>query len=143
MLAQPEFLEAMLNKTAKHESQNHRSVVLHLLMPENTKPIQAIWSFKQKQYPDRSLNKHKARLCAHGGMKQWGVNYWETYVPVVNWISVHFLLILSEILGLETQAVKFILTFPQTKPDVPVYMYITAGMKLAGISDDEHHMYIL
>ena len=39
--------------------------------------------------PDGTLNKHKARLCAHGGMQQWGVNYWESYAPVVNWVSVH------------------------------------------------------
>ena len=40
--------------------------------------------------------KHKARLFSHGGMQQWGVNYWETYSPVVNWISVrHPLAIVS------------------------------------------------
>ncbi len=62
---------------------------------------------------------------------------------VVNWISVRFLLILSEIFGLETQAIDSMLAFPQAKLDVPVYMYVPAGMKLMGIPDDAHHMYIL
>jgi len=57
-------------------------------MPEDTKTIMSIWSFKRKRYPDGTLNKHKARLCAHGGMQTWGQNYWETYAPVVNWASV-------------------------------------------------------
>ncbi len=70
MLLQPdkrEFLEAMLKETNEHESRGHWLVVLRSSMPEGTKPIQAIWSFKQKRFPDGTLNKHKARLCAHGG----------------------------------------------------------------------------
>ena len=50
-------------------------------------------------FPDGSINKYKARLCAHGGMQQRGVDYWETYAPVVNWLSVRLLLILSVVHG--------------------------------------------
>ena len=63
-------------------------------------------------------------------MQQWGVNYWETYAPVVNWISIRFLLILSEIAGLESQAIDFVLAFPQANLDVPVYMELPVGMKV-------------
>ena len=146
MLAQPdkcEFLEAMLKETAEHESRKHWSVVLRSTMPVGTKPIQAIWSFKRKRFPDGSLNKHKACLCAHGGMQQWGVNYWETYAPVVNWISVRFLLIIAELLKLETRTIDFVLAFPQAKLDVPVYMYVPAGMQLSEIPSGTHQMYIL
>ena len=68
-------------------------------------------------------------------MQQWGVNYWETYAPVVNWISVRFLLILSEIAGLESQAIDFVLAFPQAELDVPVFMELPVGMAVAGSSD--------
>ena len=47
------------------------------------KTIMAICPFKQKRYPEISINKHKSRLCAHGGQKTWGQYYWETYAPVV------------------------------------------------------------
>ena len=80
-------------------------------MPKEMKSIMAIWSFKRKRFPDRTLNKHNARLCTHGGHQQWSVNYWETYAPVVNWISVRFLLIISELADLETQALDFVLAF--------------------------------
>ncbi len=146
MLAQPDrkqFLEALLKETAEHENQDHWSVVPKSSMPQGTKPIQAIWSFKRKRFPDGSLNKHKARLCAHGGMQQWGINYWETYAPVVNWISVRFLLILAHIFDLDTRAIDFVLAFPQAKLDVPVYMFVPAGMQLEGIPDGAYHMYIL
>jgi hypothetical protein len=48
-----------------------------------------------KRHPDDTLVKHKARLCAHGEMQQWDTNYWETYSPVVNMITVHLILLLA------------------------------------------------
>ena len=65
-------------------------------------------------------------------MQQWGVNYWETYAPVVNWISVRFLLILSELAGLESRTIDFVLAFPQADLDVPVYMELPIGMEVPG-----------
>ena len=61
-------------------------------------------------------------------MQQWGVNYWETYAPLVNWISMRFLLILSELAGLESRIIDFVLAFPQADLDVPVYMEFPIGM---------------
>ena len=65
-------------------------------------------------------------------MQQWGVNYWETYDPVVNWISVRFLLILSELAGLESRKIDFILALPQADLDVSVYMELPLGMAVPG-----------
>ena len=99
-------------------------------MPRGIKPIMEIWSFKRKQYPDGTLNKHKARLCAYGIQQQWGIKYWETYALVVNWVSVIFLLIVYQLAVLETQALDFVLAFPQAKLDVPVYMKIPPGIDI-------------
>ena len=74
-----EFVKAMMKELDDHTVSQ---------MPSNMKMTMAIWSFKYKHWPDGMLNKHKAQLCAHGGMQQWEVNYWETYAPVVNWMSV-------------------------------------------------------
>jgi len=108
-----DFIEAMKKEVNDHESRGHWEVVPRSHKPLADKSILAIWSFKRKRFPDGRLNKHKARLCAHGGVQQWGVNYWETYSPTVNWISVRFLLTVAEILQLETQAIDFVLVFPQ------------------------------
>ena len=63
-------------------------------------------------------------------MQQWGVNYWETYAPVVNWINIRFLLVFLEIVGIESKEIDFDLAFPQADLDVPVYMEIPMGMEL-------------
>ena len=97
-------------------------------MPKDMKTIMSIWSFKKNRFPGGTLNKHKARLCAHGEQQQWGINYWETYTPLVNWISVRFLLIVSELAGLETQSPDFVLAFPQAELDVQVFTEIHPGV---------------
>eukprot|EP00957_Ditylum_brightwellii_P007745 586003-Ditylum_brightwellii.AAC.1 len=48
------------------------------------KQLMLIWFFKRECHADESLAKHKARLYCHGGQQQWGVKYYETYMPVVS-----------------------------------------------------------
>ena len=57
-------------------------------IPKSLKTILSLWAFEMKCLLVGTITKHKARLNAHGGMQHWGINYWETYAPVVNWISV-------------------------------------------------------
>ena len=114
MLKQPdaaEFIKVMLKETDDHESRGHWEVIPRRDKPSQAKTILAIWAFKRKRFPDGRINKWKARLCAHGGMQTHGVNYWDTYAPTVNWISIRFLLVIAQILELDTKAIDFVLAF--------------------------------
>ena len=111
-------------------------------IPTGVKTIQAIWSFKRKRYPDGTLNKHKARLCAHGGMQQWGVSYWETYSPVVNMLTVRLLLALCNIHGLHSKSIDFVLAFPQADLDVDIWMELPMGI-VVGSKESESRGYVL
>jgi hypothetical protein len=66
-----DFVLAMVHKVDDHEKRGHWTIIQHCDMPADSKTIMSIWSFKRKRYPDGTLNKHKARLCAHGGMQTW------------------------------------------------------------------------
>jgi hypothetical protein len=87
----------MQKEVADHELRNNWSIVHCSTVPKTANQIQAIWSFKHKRRPDGTLVKHKARLCAHGGIQQWGTNYWETYSPVVNMVTVCLILLLTRV----------------------------------------------
>jgi hypothetical protein len=76
---------------------------------------------------DGTLNKHKARLCANGGMQTWGQNYWETYALVVNWASVQLILAIAKVHSLSSKSIDFMLAFPQTDLEIPVYMELPIG----------------
>jgi hypothetical protein len=50
--------------------------------------LPSTWAFKIKQYPDGRVKKFKARFCARGDRQQEGINYFETWAPVVQWSMV-------------------------------------------------------
>ena len=70
------LVDAMEKEVSDHEERGHWTVVHHKNIPKNANPIKKIWYFKRKRKPDGDLLNHKARLCAHGGMQQWGDSYW-------------------------------------------------------------------
>ena len=45
--------------------------------------LNSTWAFKCKRFPDGLIKKFKARFCARGDQQVEGVDYFETYVPVV------------------------------------------------------------
>ena len=133
----------MLDKILVHEQRNHWTFVERRSLPPGTKTIMGIWSFKRKRYPDGSLNKHKARLCAHGGQQTWGQDYWDTYAPVVTWASVRLLLIVAKIHNLESKSIDFVLAFPQADLDVPVFMELPSGVTPIDETDSNRRRYVL
>jgi hypothetical protein len=96
-------------------------------IPAGIKPLPAIWAFKRKRLPDWTILKWKARINVHGGRQQQGINYWETYAPVVNWTTVRLTFILSLLKGFHTKQVDFVQAFTQAPLDCPIYMEIPAG----------------
>jgi hypothetical protein len=102
------------------KKRGHWTIIQRCDMQANSKTIMSIWSFKRKRYPDGTLNKHKARLCAHDGMQTWEQNYWETYALAVNWPSICLVLAIAKIYGLLSKSIDFVLEFPQANLKVPV-----------------------
>ncbi len=129
------FFEAMEVEICDHKDHGHWTLMLSKDLPVNLKTIMAVWSFKHKIFPDGMLNKHKAQLFAHGGHQTWGLDYWDTYAPVVTWASVQLLLIITKIHGLKFKSIDFVLAFPQANLDVPVYMKLPAGINPTNLLD--------
>ena len=96
------------------------------------KNILSIWYFKRKIFPDGILMKHKARLCLHGGIQQWGVNNWEIYSPVINRIRVRSILAIASIHEFPSRSIECVLYFPQSDHDVDVFMDLALVMGVCG-----------
>jgi hypothetical protein len=97
-------------------------------MPANSKAVPTIWSFCRKRAPDWSIIKWKARLCPHGGKQIEGINFSETYAPVVTWSTTRLLLILSLITGMKSRQIDYIQAYTQAPVDCEVYMHIPAQL---------------
>ena len=93
----------MVKEIEDHSKNGHWKRVLRNTIGD-TKTVKAIWSFKRKCRPNGSLLKHKIRLCIHRGVQTYGENYWDTYAPVVNWVSIRVLLAISKLLNMHTRS---------------------------------------
>jgi Reverse transcriptase (RNA-dependent DNA polymerase) len=71
------------------------------------------WAFKCKRFPDGLIKKLKARFCVRGDKQLDGVDFFETFAPVISWTTVRLMLILSLVLGLATRQVDYTAAFLQ------------------------------
>ena len=73
--------------------------------------LPSTWAFKCKRYPDGTIRKLKATFCARGDKQIEGLDFFDTFAPVVNRTTVCRMLIMSIILGLATKQVDYTAAF--------------------------------
>eukprot|EP00804_Cyclotella_cryptica_P025289 CCRYP_010373-RB/>CCRYP_010373-RB protein AED:0.34 eAED:0.34 QI:0/-1/0/1/-1/0/1/0/497 len=71
--------------------------------PEGASVIDSTWAFRIKRFPDGLIKKFKARFCVRGDQQVHGIDFFETYAPVVQWTTVHLMLILEVLLKLKSK----------------------------------------
>jgi hypothetical protein len=94
--------------------------------------LPSTWAFKCKRFPDGRVRKLKARFCVRGDRQVEGVDFFDTFAPVVNWTTVRLMLILSAILGLSTHQVDYTAAFAHAPMDEDVYVDMPRGFSEQG-----------
>jgi hypothetical protein len=136
------FVVAMDKEVNDHTTKHHWELMPRSAIDPNNKPLQAVWAMKRKRIPGTGfISKYKARLNAHGGQQEEGVNYWDTYAPVVRWMSVRMMLVLTLAEKLHSRSIDFTLAYPQADLDVDIYLELPMGFKLEGGHDKK--LYVL
>lgn len=133
----PDFIRAMLVKVKDHTERGHWVLRTRASIGDQ-KTIRTVWSFKRKRAPDGSLLKYKARLCVNGATQVHDANYWNTYAPVVSWLAVRLMFILSVIEGWYSQSIDFTLAFPQAEVEIPVFVEIPVDVHLPDADRETH-----
>ena len=89
----------------------------------DTRPIlKGTWAFKLKRLPDGTPLKFKARYCVRGDLQREGIDYFETYAPVVQWSTVRLLLTLILSNNWTTKQVDYTNVFAQAELKEEVYI---------------------
>lgn len=81
----PDWLLAIETELANHDANNTWEVTT---LPPGRKAIGSRWVFKVKRGPDGKVLKYKARLVAQGFTQREGIDFAETYSPVVRQESI-------------------------------------------------------
>ena len=100
--------------------------------PKDQKPVNCKWVFKKKLAADGSISSYKARLVAQGFTQQYGVNYDETFAPVVRFESVRSLLSLAAEKGLLLHQMDVSAAFLNGELDEEIYMSQPQGFIIPG-----------
>jgi hypothetical protein len=64
--------------------------------------LPSTWAFKSNQFPDGTVKKFKARFCACGDRQKEGIDFLETWAPVVQWSTTRIVMVLAAKLGLRS-----------------------------------------
>ena len=96
--------------------------------------IDSTWAFKLKRFPDGLIKKFNGRFCARGDQQIEGVDYFKTYVPVVQWTTVRLMLILEVLLGLKLKQGDVAAAFLHADlgEDEEVYVRMPRGFEKKG-----------
>ena len=70
---------------------------------DSMKFIDLTWDLKCKPYPDGLVKKLKDWFCARYDQKLEGIDFFETYAPVVQWTTVRLMLIFEFLLGFNSK----------------------------------------
>jgi Reverse transcriptase (RNA-dependent DNA polymerase) len=138
------FIEAAKDEINTHEENEHWEVIPIEEVPENSPILDSVWSMKRnRRLKTNEVYKHKACLNIHGGQQEHGVNYWETYSPVVTWAAIRLLIVLAIMCSWYTLQIDFILAYPQAPVECELYMRIPRGFTIRGGNRRTHVLKIL
>ncbi|KAJ0567534.1 putative RNA-directed DNA polymerase [Helianthus annuus] len=98
--------------------------------PIDVKPVGYKWVFAIKRNEKNEVVRYKARLVAQGFSQIPGVDYEETYSPVVDAITLRFLIGLTISEGLHMRLMDVVTAYLYGTLENDIYMKIPKGLKL-------------
>ncbi|GKA23918.1 disease resistance CC-NBS-LRR class family protein [Tanacetum coccineum] len=116
---------------AELNSLNKLNVFGHIVTtPRNVKPIGYRWIFVQKRNEKNEVTRYKARLVAQGFSQRPGIDYEETYSPVMDAITFSNLISLAVSKNLETRLMDDVTAYLYGSIDNDIYMKVPEGFKI-------------
>ena len=78
-----EFVTAVVREINGLVDNKNWELVPQDTFPEDAQIVLSVWSMQRKRDLTNDVKSLKARLNLHGGKQVYGMNYFETYTPVV------------------------------------------------------------
>ena len=101
-------------------------------LPKDRKAVGSKWVYKVKKNADGSVGRYKARLVAQGFTQKFGIDYDETFCPVVRFESVRTVIALAVQYGLKLHQMDVATAFLNGDLKEEVYMKQPEGFETEG-----------
>jgi hypothetical protein len=101
-------------------------------IPDGKTPINAMWIFKAKTGPSGTVEKLKARIVAKGNEQAAGLDFSETFAPVVRWSTIRSIISIAARKRWCLQHLDVITAYLHGLLTDDVYMIIPPGFPNAG-----------
>ena len=112
--------------------------------PKDIKPIGYRWIFIRKRNKKNETVRYKARLVAQGFSQRHGIDYQETYSPIMDATTFRYLIYLAISEGLSLRLMDAVTTYLYGYIDTNVYMKIPVGFKLPEVLNSKpRSMYLI
>jgi Reverse transcriptase (RNA-dependent DNA polymerase) len=123
----PKWKDALKAELDSLEKRNIFGLVI--LTPKNINLVYYKWVFAIKRNEKNEIVRYKARLVAHGFTQIPGVDYEETYSPVVDAMTLRFLISLIITENLQMRLMDVVTAYLYGSVDNDIYMKVPEGLK--------------
>ena len=124
-----EFVKAVVKEINGHVENKNWELIRRDQVPADAEVVPSVWAMRRKRnLTTGAITKYKARLNLHGGKQVFGVNYFDTYAPVITWFAVRLLFVFGIINGWSMRQVDFIMAYPQAPIEMDMYMELPMGI---------------
>ncbi|KAG2967995.1 hypothetical protein PC118_g18282 [Phytophthora cactorum] len=112
-----------------------RGVFRAAKLPNGQHAIGTKWVFKIKRKADGSIEKYKARLVAKGFKQKYGIDYTETFSPVVKYVTLRMVIAIAKYFGWPLDQLDVVTAFLYGIMKEQVFCIVPEGVELDGNFD--------
>ena len=116
----PKWKEAILAELASLAKRKVFGPVVQT--PEDVKPVGYKWVFVRKRNENNEIVRYKARLVAQGFSQRPGIDFDETYAPVMDVITFRYLISLAVSEKLHMRLMDVVTAYLYGKLDTDIYI---------------------
>ena len=89
-----EFIKTVIKEINGHIEHKRWKLIKCSDVPEDVDMIPSVWAMRRKRdLMTNEILKYKSRLNLHGGKQVYGMNYFETYAPLVTWFAIRLIIL--------------------------------------------------